>query len=120
MGTGGKFQRLLGGLFETSARIEHKGSTRQTRNDIPEQFDPLGGQRRFEIGEARDVPTGMRQACNQSALDRIGDGNEYDRDSLGFGPKPGNNPHTLAYHSIWRRAKQVRTKRLDALLVRLV
>src|SRR5271169_730285 len=101
MGTGGKFQRLLGGLIETSARIEHIRSAQQTRNDIPEQLDPLAGQRRCETREARDGSTGMRQACNQSALDRIGDGNEYDRDSLGFARKRGNNRRALAYNYIW-------------------
>src|SRR5262245_32930447 len=51
--------------------VEHKPDPRHPWRDLPQQIEPLAGQRTLNIDEAGDVAAGARQAGHEAAADGI-------------------------------------------------
>src|SRR5215510_9502708 len=60
-------------------RTEHRAGSRQLRRNLLENAQPLAAHRRLEILEAGDVTTRLGQAGYESAVDRLGDLSEHNR-----------------------------------------
>ena len=69
----------------------------EARNDLFQKLQPLSAQGPFEVDEAGDISAGPRQAVDESAADRIGDCDEYDRNGgcilLESGHRRGRDRH---------------------------
>src|SRR5262245_12937195 len=60
-------------------RTKHCAGPLQVRRNLLENAQPLAAHRRFEILEAGDVTTRLGYAGYESAVDRLGDLSEHDR-----------------------------------------
>ncbi len=83
---GGLLDRLERG--HDARRIPEHGDPGQSRRELLEQLELLGGNIGSSGGHARDVPTRSSEARDQSRADRVGDQDRDDRDALGGVPGP--------------------------------
>jgi hypothetical protein len=112
---GGELQWLLRKVKGVSVRIQQIRSARDARNDVLEDLDPLAGQRRLEVGEARDVAARMRQAGNETAADRLGNGYEHDRDRAGLALERDDDRRGMPDNDARLQADKLLGKRLHPL-----
>src|SRR5436190_3146348 len=83
--------------------------------DLLEELDPFAAHRGFDIDESRHVAAGARQACDESAADRIGHNDEYDRDGPGLTRQRGGARSCVRDDQIGLRNDELLRKSLDAL-----
>src|ERR1700738_1653224 len=76
---GGLKGLLVKSKVRRGLRVEYKSGAGDLGHDLLEHFNPLAAQRRLDIDESGDVPTGPRQARDKPAADRIGHADEHDR-----------------------------------------
>src|SRR5271170_6851189 len=68
----------------SSLRIVHYSYPRNPRVDLLEQLKPFASDRRIEIGEARNIPTGLCEALYKPLRDRLCDVHKNDRNGAGL------------------------------------
>jgi hypothetical protein len=70
----------IGAHHRRIVRVLQERHGRGVRQQLTQQFEPLGGELDVERRDAGDVAAGPGQACHDSGFDRINRGHEDDRD----------------------------------------
>jgi hypothetical protein len=100
----------VGGRF----RIEQKRDPRNAGRYLLEHFRPLADHRRFEIGEAGNVPARMRQVRNKAGADWIGNLHEHDRYGAGLFPQCENRRGGVSYNHFGLQSDKLFRKSFNA------
>jgi hypothetical protein len=84
----------------------------ETRH-LLEQLQPLPHHGELDEGEAGDVATWTRQACDEALTERIVDHSDDNRDGAGRLFQRGNNRRAMSNDQVRRRLHQLRRVSLD-------
>src|SRR5215472_17589388 len=94
--------------------VEKKSDPCDVRCQSLEKTEPLFSERKLKPGEARDIATRPRQACNKALADRIADTYEHDRYGVSRLPQCGDARRSDGKYHVRRCADQLRRVGLDA------